>query len=88
VITVELKIPAHLNDINEMRATAVRVTLSKIKQLEELMEDIRDLVTGEGVKIKWDMTRKGVMVYVHCSDSVRAEVERRISALTKEFLTL
>jgi hypothetical protein len=73
MITVELKIDARFNHINELGGSAIRGFLLKTNQLKELMEDLRDSITGERVKVTGDVTTKGAMLYINCSDSIRAE---------------
>jgi hypothetical protein len=70
--------------INKMMADAVFAVLSKIKQIEEALADIRDPDTGKGAKVSWAKHDDGIKVLISGSPFVRAEAERRISALPKQ----
>jgi hypothetical protein len=87
--TIEIKIKPNPEDtdlLNGMMNKAVAAALSKIKQIEEAIADIRDPETKEGAKVTWEPVSDGVKVSIKGSDFVKAEAERRISALPNQRL--
>jgi hypothetical protein len=70
-------------DVQAMCHEAVSLAIAKIKEVQKLVEDIRDPVTGEGAKVTFDMKPEGVVVSIHGSPFVRAEAEKRAAALTR-----
>ncbi len=86
MMTININIkpnPKDTDAITGMLTAAVSAALSKIKQIEAAVADIRDPATGEGAKVTWEPHKEGVKVSIKGSDYVRAEAERRISARLK-----
>jgi hypothetical protein len=83
MIHIKVDIKPNLQDAKAMCHEAVSIALAKIKEIEKMVEDIRDPVTGEGAKVTWEMSPEGVVVSINGSPFVRAEAEKRSIALAK-----
>jgi hypothetical protein len=81
MIILETKFKPTSDDPTVIGEDAAKAALARIKELEKIVEEVRDPQTGQAGKLSWESTQKGIEITIKGSDFVISEVERRIAAL-------
>jgi hypothetical protein len=82
---IKLEVVTNLKDVPGFPSVRAVCGVAVAKLITAMLKDIRDPKTGESPRIEFDADSlgRGIMMTLHGSDSVRAEAEIRISAMTK-----
>ena len=83
MITIETKFKPSSLDPTAIGREAIKSALTKLKQIENLVAEVRDPETGQPAKLSWDVGDDGITITIKGSDSLTSELKQRVEALPR-----